>query len=592
MQTKIYYLCDPMEKVWILKEDGDNELIEKLSEELNINKSLANLLVQREITNFDDARKFFRPSLKDLHDPFLMLNMDKAVKRINQAIENQEGILVYGDYDVDGTTSVALVYSFLKQIYPKINFYIPDRYEEGYGISFKGIDHAYKNNETLVIALDCGIKAVDKIEYANEKNIDFIICDHHLPGDTLPQASAVLDPKQKGCPYPYKELSGCGVGFKLMQAVAQERNIAFEKLEPCLDLVAISIAADIVEIKGENRILAYHGLKMLNENPRPGIESILKYSNIVRHFDKTKNKNVFEKDLTISDLVFTIAPRINAAGRIASGKKSVELLNCKQQKGAEEIASGIDKYNKERRVLDKDITEHALSIIANDSFLQKSKSTVVYYNDWHKGVLGIVASRLTEVYYRPTIVLSLIDGIYTGSARSVKGFDIYSAIDSCKDLLDNFGGHPFAAGLSIKKDNIEAFVERFEKYVSDHIEEKMLQPEIMIDAELETSQISEKFYNVLNQFAPFGPGNMSPVFITKNAWDTGYAKVVGENHLKLRLRNPLGNPNGFDAIAFGQKDALKFVKNKNFDICYTINENVWKGRVSLQLMVKDIKENN
>ena len=579
-----------MEKRWIIEAKAKEDVVEKLSKELNINKVLANILVQRDINTFDEAKSFFRPSLDDLHDPFLMLNMDKAVERIQQAFENQENILIYGDYDVDGTTSVALVYSFLKQFYPKIDYYIPDRYLEGYGISTQGIDHAYRNNETLVIALDCGIKAVDKIEYANTKNVDFIICDHHLPGDTLPAAAAVLDPKQKNCPYPYKELSGCGVGFKLMQAFAQKQNIPFEKLEPCLDLVAISIAADIVEIKGENRVLAHFGLKKLNENPRPGIESILKYSNITRHFDKSLNKNVFERELTISDLVFTIAPRINAAGRIASGKKSVELLNCKQEKGAEEIAGGIDVYNKERRALDKEITEHALRIIAEDSFLQKSKSTVVYYKDWHKGVLGIVASRLTEQHYRPTIVLSLIDGMYTGSARSVKGFDIYNAIDSCNDLLENFGGHPFAAGLSIKEENINEFVERFEAYVVKNIEKQMLSPEIIIDSKLEIKQISDKFFKLLNQFAPFGPGNMAPVFMTPNAWDTGYAKVVGEKHLKLRVRNPLGNPPGYDAIAFGQADSLKVVKGHGFDICYTLDENVWKGNVSLQLMVKDLKE--
>jgi len=579
-----------MEKVWIVKEQGDKDLVDKLSKELNINKILANILVQRGIDTFDKAHRFFRPSLDELHDPFLMLNMDKAVQRINQAIENQENILIYGDYDVDGTTSVALVYSFLKQIYPRIEYYIPDRYEEGYGISYQGIDYAYKNNETLVIALDCGIKAVEKIDYANKKNVDFIICDHHLPGEKLPEALAVLDPKQDNCPYPYKELSGCGVGFKLMQAIAINRGIPFEKLEPCLDLVAISIAADIVEIKGENRILAYHGLKKINENPKPGIESILKYSNIVRHFDEKQQKYVFEKELSISDLVFTIAPRINAAGRIASGKKSVELLNCKQAKGADEIAKGIDKYNKERRLLDTEITRQALEIIAETPFLQKSKSTVVYYDDWHKGVLGIVASRLTEVHYRPTIVLSLVDGIYTGSARSVKGFDIYAAIDSCNDLLENFGGHPFAAGLSIKKENINAFVERFEKYVAEHIQTEMLKPEIMIDSELDIHQISDKFYNILKQFAPFGPGNMAPVFVSRNMWDSGYAKIVGEKHLKFRVRNPLGSPNGFDAIAFGQKEALQLVKNSDFDLCYTINENKWKGNVSLQLMVKDIKK--
>jgi len=578
-----------MEKRWIIKESGEEKVINNLSNKLNINKVLANLLVQRGITSFEEARKFFRPSLKDLHDPFLMLNMDKAVERIRQAIINQEKILIYGDYDVDGTTSVALVYSFLKQFYSQVDFYIPDRYKEGYGISKQGIDHAYKENATLVVALDCGIKAVDKIEYANEKNIDFIICDHHLPGDKLPEAVAILDPKQESCKYPYKELSGCGVGFKFMQALAHDQNIPFEKLEPCLDLVAISIAADIVEIKGENRILAYYGLKKLNSNPRPGIESILKYSKIVRHYDKESKKNVFDKELTISDLVFTIAPRINAAGRIANGKKSVELLNCKQAKGADKIAEGIDKYNKERRNLDMQITEQALSIIAEDSFLQKSKSTVVYHNNWHKGVLGIVASRLTEVYYRPTIVLSLIDNMYTGSARSVKGFNIYAAIDSCKDLLENFGGHPFAAGLSIKKENIDAFVERFETYVDKHLKVSMMSPEIMIDSQLEINQISDKFFNILKQFAPFGPGNMSPIFLTKNAWDTGYAKIVGEKHLKFRLGNPNRNTTGFDAIAFGQADKLNIVKNGDFDLCYTIDENVWRGNTNLQLMVKDIK---
>ncbi len=581
-----------MEKVWILREKADEKLVEELSKRLNINKVLTNILVQRGIDTFDKARQFFRPSLDDLHDPFLMLNMDKAVERIIQAMSNQENILIYGDYDVDGTTSVALVFSFLKQIYAKVDYYIPDRYEEGYGISYKGIDYAYQSGETLVIALDCGIKAVDKIEYANKKNIDFIICDHHLPGETLPEATAILDPKQEGCPYPYKELSGCGVGFKLMQALAIKQGIEMEKLYSYLDLVAISIAADIVQITGENRILAHYGLKMINENPRPGIESILQYSNIKRHFDKERGREVFDKELSISDLVFTIAPRINAAGRIASGKKSVELLICKKSKGADEIAGGIDQYNKERRQLDKDITDQALSIIEESSFLQKSKSTVVYFDDWHKGVLGIVASRLTEKYYRPTIVLSLVDDIYTGSARSVKGFDIYAAIDSCNDLLENFGGHTFAAGLSLKKENIDEFVERFEAYVASHIEKSMLKPEIMIDSELDISQISDKFFSVLKQFAPFGPGNMDPVFMSKSCWDSGYAKIVGEHHLKFRVRNVLKKPDspaGYDAIAFGQSDALDIVKHQAFDICYTLNENIWKGNRSLQLMVKDIK---
>ena len=579
-----------MKKRWIIKDSGDNEIVERLSSELNINKTLSSLLVQRGVSSFEEAKSFFRPSLSDLHDPFLMLNMKTAIERINQAIENQENILIYGDYDVDGTTSVALVYSFLKKIYANIDFYIPDRYAEGYGISTQGIDYSYKNNISLVIALDCGIKAIEEIEYANSKNVDFIICDHHIPGDTIPDAYAVLDPKQEHCPYPYKELSGCGVGFKLLQGLSQSREIAVEKLYSCLDLVAISIAADIVEMKGENRILAYFGLKKLNETPRPGIESILEFSNIKRHYDEKSKREVFDKELSISDLVFTIAPRINAAGRIASGKKSVELLISKERTAADKIAEGIEKFNKERRELDSDITQEALTIIEKSSFLRKSKSTVVYRENWHKGVLGIVASRLTEHYYRPTIVLSLIDGMYTGSARSVKGFDIYAAIDSCSDILANFGGHPFAAGLSIREENIELFVNRFETYVADHLEENMLSPEITIDSEIDIDQISDRFYDILKQFAPFGPGNMSPVFITKKVWDTGYAKIVGNNHLKLKAHKPQGKTLGIDGIAFNQKEHFDIVKNMSFDLCYSINENVWHGKTSLQLMVKDIKQ--
>jgi single-stranded-DNA-specific exonuclease len=581
-----------MEKRWIFEEKGNTELTEKLSKSLNINEVLAKLLVQRGITSFDEAKDFFRPSLDKLHNPFLMLNMDKAVYRLNQAIENKENILIYGDYDVDGTTSVTLVYSFLKEFYPNIDYYIPDRYKEGYGISKQGIDYAYKHTQSLIIALDCGIKANEKVEYAKEKDIDFIICDHHLPGDEVPKAYAVLDPKQEGCKYPYKELSGCGVGFKFMQAYANFNKIPFERLTPYLDLLAISIAADIVEIKGENRILAYYGLKALNENPRPGIECILEYSNIKRTKSKNTGKLVFDKELSISDLVFTIAPRINAAGRMDSGSKSVELLNCKKLEKAKEMASGINKHNTERRTMDIDITEHALEIIKESEFLQKSKSTVVYYKGWHKGVLGIVASRISEVYYRPTIVLSLIDGIYTGSARSVKGFDIYEAIDSCSDILDSFGGHKFAAGLSIKEENIKEFVHRFEKFVSDNITEKSMMPEIKIDSLLNIEQITDKFYGILKQFAPFGPGNMAPVFASDGVMDTGYARMVGKNHLKLQVCYPENRSISFNAIAFGQAEKMKILKSKlPFEICYTINENIWKERSSLQLVVKDIRTN-
>jgi single-stranded-DNA-specific exonuclease len=581
-----------MVKLWNLRESGNEEKIQSLSKLLNINYVLAKLLVDRGIENYEEAKKFFRPQLSDLHDPFLMLNMDKAVSRLNAAISNNEKILIYGDYDVDGTTSVALVYSFLKEFYPNLDYYIPDRYDEGYGISFQGIDYAMKNNQSLVIALDCGIKANDKMDYANERKVDFIICDHHLPGSQLPNAYALLDPKQPDCQYPYKELSGCGVGFKLMQAYSHSNQIPFSRLERYLDLVAISIAADIVKITDENRILAYFGLKSLNSNPRPGIESILEYSNIKRICNKENPSGVFEKELSISDLVFTIAPRINAAGRIANGKKSVELLNCHDLDQARTIAIQINDNNNERRTLDTDITEEALKIIEASPKMQHSKSTVVYNAGWHKGVLGIVASRLCEVYYRPTIVMSLIDGLYTGSARSVKGFDIYDAIDSCSHLLTSFGGHKYAAGLSMKSENIDEFVNCFEKYVSDNISFESTQPEISIDANLNIEVISDNFYNVLKQFAPFGPGNMSPVFASDGITDTGLAKIVGNNHLKLEICYPENRTKSFNAIGFGLADKYPIVTSKSpFEICYNINENIWKERSSLQLILKDIRSN-
>ncbi|MCK5847452.1 MAG: single-stranded-DNA-specific exonuclease RecJ [Bacteroidales bacterium] len=585
-----------MDKRWTIKDSVDKDIVNKLSKSLNINKTLSALLVQRGIEDYESAKKFFRPELDELHDPFLMLNMDKAIDRIDTAIANGDNLLIYGDYDVDGTTSVALVYSYFdnyikdNNLKSEIDFYIPDRYDEGYGISFKGIDYAEQNNQSLIIALDCGIKSVDKIEYANSKNIDFIICDHHTPGDIIPNAVAVLDPKQKDCNYPYKELSGCGVGFKLLQGFVDRNKIEFNTLIPYLDLVAISIAADIVMVDGENRILAHFGLKRLNTQPRPGIEWILNYSNITRLKDKSPEGYVFDKALSISDIVFTIAPRINAAGRMDTGKRSVELLICTRMDKAKAIADNIDKYNSDRRKLDTQTTEDALNIIAGKEKLRNAKSTVVYHEKWHKGVLGIVASRLTETHYRPTIVLALVDGIYTGSARSVKGFDVYEAINSCSHLLDSFGGHKYAAGLSFKEDNITEFIRLFEKYVTENISELSLRPEISIDSYLNIEDITAKFYNVLKQFAPFGPGNMSPVFISDGLVDTGYARVVGKNHLKLQVCYPENRTTSFNGIGFNLADKLSVIKTKlPFEVAYAINENVWKERVSLQFMIKDIR---
>ena len=578
-----------MIKRWKYKPAGDEETVSKLSRELNINKTLANLLVQRGISSFDEARNFFRPSLDSLHDPFLMLNMEKAVERISKAISNNEHILIYGDYDVDGTTAVALVYSYFKDIYYNIEYYIPDRYKEGYGISYDGIDYAYKKNISLVISLDCGIKAVEKIDYANEKNIDFIICDHHLPGDVLPAAYAILDPKQPGCEYPYKELSGCGVGFKLAQAFGIKNNIPANNIYQHLDLVAISIAADIVDITGENRILAYYGLKKINEEPRPGIESILEFTNVKRVYDKNNKKTKFSKTLTISDLVFIMAPRINAAGRISDGSNSVNLLKCRDKRKSYRIAEEINKFNIERRELDQNITKEALEIIENIENYGEHKSTVVYKEGWHKGVLGIVASRLIEHYYRPTIVLTLEGDTLTGSARSVKGFDIYSAIDSCSDLMENFGGHKFAAGMTIKKKNIKEFIRRFEESVTENIEKKMEMPEIEIDSELSLKDINDKFVTILNQFAPFGPGNLAPIFSTANVRDTGYCRIAGDKHLKMKLVENGDFSHSFDAIAFQQSDKLNIAKeNKPFSICYAIEENHWQNKVTIQLLIKDI----
>lgn len=586
-----------MQKKWILKDQGNNEKVKHLSEALNIDTSLSNLLVQRGITSFDEARTFFRPELGHLHDPFLMKDMEKAVGRIEKAIAEKEQILVFGDYDVDGTTAVALIYTFLKNIYDKVHFYIPDRYEEGYGISYKSIDFAYENKYTLIIALDCGIKATEKVAYAKEKGIDYIICDHHRPGKVIPPAYAVLDPKREDCGYPYKELSGCGVGFKLIQAYAQKKEIPFSALIQYLDLVVVSIASDIVPIDGENRILAYFGLKLINTNPRPGIEAILKHCNIKR-LDQPRDTDqyIFNRELGISDLVFLIGPRINAAGRIESGRNSVKLLVCdKDNDYVVKLGEQINEYNTERRELDSLTTQEALEIIQRDPYADTKKSTIVYNPEWHKGVIGIVASRLTENYYRPTIVLTKSNNLITGSARSVKDFDIYDALDACRDYINDFGGHKYAAGLTIKPEHFEAFCKAFEEVVSSSITEDMLIPEIEIDAKLTLDKIDKRFYNILKQFAPFGPGNMSPVFETDDLIDTGYSRIVGKNHLKLNIVHQNTRVLPFNGIAYQQGDMLSDIKavpggpNKPFKICYHIEENEWNGNISLQLNVKEIK---
>ena len=579
-----------MEKRWVLKQQGDSKVISHLSQVLNITENLASLLAQRDVSTFEEARAYFRPQLDHLHDPFLMKDMDRAVDRIEQAIKKGEKILVYGDYDVDGTTAVALVFTFLKKFYDKLDFYLPDRYNEGYGVSFKGIDFASNNGFSLVIALDCGIKAVEKVEYALSHNIDFIICDHHRPGEKLPAASAILDPKRDDCEYPYKDLSGCGVGFKLIQAYAKKNNIPFANLEQFLDLVVVSIASDIVPITGENRILAYYGLKRINSYARPGIEAILNVSNFQKSVGENQAIRQFNRELTINDLVFILGPRINAAGRIESARNSVELLITEDRIKASELGKQINDLNTERKNLDSLATLQALEMIRGDETLLNRKSTVIFRPDWHKGVIGIVASRLIENYYKPTIVLTKAEGLITGSARSIKGFDIYDAVDSCGDLLEHFGGHTYAAGLSLKPENLDNLIERFENYVARVVNSDMMVPEIEIDAMLKIKEINSKFYKILNQFAPFGPGNMSPVFQTDQVIDTGNARIVGNNHLKLNVvqLDVTGYP--ISAIAFQQGDQFEFVKGGiPFNICYHIEENEWNGQKSLQLNIKDIK---
>ena len=568
-----------MEKRWNITETGDDDKVEHLSHALNIDRVLSNLLVQRGVETFDEAKAFFRPSYEHLYDPFLMKDMDKAIERLEKAIENDEKVTVYGDYDVDGTTSVALVYSFLKSYIKNINFYIPNRYEEGYGISYKGIDHFAEDGRTLVIALDCGIKAVEKMEYAKEKGIDFIICDHHTPGDILPEAAACLDPKRYDCNYPDENLSGCGVGFKFLQAFCKKRNLDYTELYEHLDLVAVSIASDIVPITGENRVLAYYGLEKLNTNPGIGLKHIIKVAGMQG------------REITISDIVFKIGPRINAAGRIDSGGDAVDLLVSDNEEKANSMSIDIDKCNDTRKGFDRDITQQALDLIANNEELKNKKATVLYEPEWHKGVIGIVASRLTESYYRPTVILTESKGLATGSARSVEGFDLYKAIDSCSDLLENFGGHMYAAGLTLKIENIPAFKKRFEQYVTENITDEQLIPQIEVDEEIDLSSINDKFFRILKQFRPFGPGNLRPIFVTKRVFDYGTSKKVGkdQDHLKVEL---IEEKSGSikQGIAFSMGEYLDLLQTGNpFDICYTIEENVYNGRSTLQMMLKDMK---
>ena len=583
-----------MVKRWIVKEEGDSKIVGELASQLNIDYTLANLLVQRGITTVAESKKFFRPDLKNLHDPFLMKDMDKAVDRITHAVKNQEKILIYGDYDVDGTTAVSLLYSFFKKFDHNIDFYIPDRYSEGYGVSKQSIDFASDNGFSLIIALDCGIKANEQVHYAKEKNIDFIIGDHHRSDDALPEAIAVLDSKRDDDQYPYKDLSGCGVAFKLAQAFAKKNKIPYEDVYDYLDLVVVSIASDIVPITGENRILAFYGLKLLNSKPRPGLEAILACAKITRRPKQlyNLNKSIFSKELTINDLVFTIGPRINAAGRLENGKTSVELLNATNLDDAKILAEKINDINNERRNLDNIATQEALDELSKDPTTLNKKTTVVYNPSWYKGVVGIVASRLTEIYYRPTIVFTKAneEGLLTGSARSVKDFDIYEAIDSCSEYLEHFGGHTFAAGLSLKEENLPKFMQKFEKTVSERIDENTLVPEITIDSEIDLNEINPKFYKVLKQFAPFGPGNNSPVFCSNGVTDIGLARIVGKNHLKLSVVHP--NKNGFpiSAIAFQQGEYIEQIAGGlPFNIVYHIEENEWNNKISLQLNIKDIK---
>ncbi|AIM60067.1 recombinase RecJ [Cellulophaga lytica] len=560
---------------WTIKPKPDAAKVAELQNALQVDEIVAKLLLQRGITTFEEAKKYFRPQLSDLHDPYLLKDMDLAIARIEQAIANEENIMVFGDYDVDGTTSVALVSSYLQSYYPNVTTYIPDRYKEGYGVSYAGIDYADDNDISLIIALDCGVKAVDKVAYAKEKGVDFIICDHHRPGATLPNAVAVLDAKRNDCNYPYDELCGCGVGFKLIQALGSKRGQTIEDLVPYLDLVATAIGADIVPITGENRVLAYYGLQVINSTPRAGFKAII---------------NQIKKDvLTITDVVFVIAPRINAAGRMVHGLHAVNLLTETNLEQAEEFAAAIEQYNADRRELDQEITKEALVQIT-DNKEEKHFTSVVYNENWHKGVIGIVASRLTETYYRPTLVFTKSGEKLAASARSVKGFDVYNALEACADHIEQFGGHKYAAGLTLSEAQYDGFKKEFEKVVTKTIDPNLLTPEITIDAELNFNEISPKLMRIIKQMEPFGPGNMSPVFMAENLQDTGYAKGVGqeETHLKLAAVQNGSSPIG--AIGFNLGNKLPLVQNKKpFSAVFSLDENEWQGVVSLQLKLRDIR---
>ena len=560
-----------MQKNWNILE-SNNAVVSKLSKALNVSEIVAHLLVLRGITTFEEAKSFFRPEISHLHDPLLMKNMQKAVDRIQTVISNGEKVLVYGDYDVDGTTSVAMMYSFLKNKVKEIEYYIPCRYDEGYGISLKGIDYAKDNNFALIIALDCGIRAVNQVDYANKKGVDFIICDHHNPGEKVPEAVAILNPKQIDCNYPYKELSGCGVGFKLIQAFSKQNNIDFSEIMEYLDLLTVSIGADIVPMTGENRVFSFYGLQQINKTPRVGLKALMEIAN------KTKN-------VTITDVVFGVAPRINAAGRIEHAKKAVEILVETDYAKAKLFADKIEGNNTTRKDLDKSITIEALEMID-----VKKKSTVVHSEHWHKGVVGIVASRLIETHYKPTIVLAEKDGILTGSARSVHDFDLYSAIAKCEHLCEKFGGHKYAAGLSIKKENLPQFIDAFEKSVSESITEDQLSPKINIDKVIDIDAVDDKLYRIIKQFSPFGPKNLSPIFVSKGVIDNGYGKQVGEDKTHLRI-NAKKNKGAITGIGFGMGEYFEIIKdNQTFDVCYSIDENEWNGKKSLQLRIRDIKE--
>ena len=551
---------------------------EQLALEVGVHPALGRLLTQRGFTTPQEAKRFFRPQLADLHDPFLMNDMQEAVDRLNEAMIRKERIMVYGDYDVDGCTAVALVYKFLRDYYPNIEYYIPDRYDEGYGVSKKGVEFAAEIGVTLIIVLDCGIKAVEEIAYAKELGIDFIICDHHVPDEELPCAVAILNPKREDNRYPYTDLSGCGVGFKFMQAFAQSNGIEFNQLHSLLDLCVISIASDIVPIMGENRILAYHGLRILNSKPSVGLKAVCEVC------------GVGEREVTMNDIIFKIGPRLNASGRMQNGKEAVQLLVERNYPEALELANLIDQYNDARKDLDKQMTEEAIEMAKATPGIDDHRSVVIYNEAWHKGVIGIVASRLTELYYRPAVVLTRSEGIATGSARSVSGFDVYSAVQHCADLLENFGGHTYAAGLSLKVEHVDEFKRRFEEYVSEHILDEQTQPTLDIDAQLDFGDINMTFYQDLKKFSPFGPGNPKPIFFTPRVYDYGTSKVVGrgQEHIKLELVDNKSN-SIMNGIAFGQSSQARYIKTKRaFDICYTVEENTHK-RGEVQLQIEDIR---